>query len=280
MPIYSGRMPTIPSGQSPSPQLESHRVRAIAESFGIDAARYDRCRPRYPAALVAAVVDASPGRSVLDIGTGTGIVARRFQAAGCTVLGVEPDPRMAEFARRRGAEVEVSTFETWDPAGRSFDAAVAGQTWHWVDPVAGAHKAAAALRPGGTLALFWNVQQPPPELEQALADVFRRVVPKSPIARLPTVSSVEIYTAMCDKAAAGIRGTAAFDEPRQQRFEWTQSYTRDEWLDYSATTGATTRLAPAVLDEVLADLGAVIDRTGGDFVCRYTTVMVTATRAD
>ncbi len=280
MPIYSGRMPTIPSGPSPSPQLESHRVRAIAESFGIDAARYDRCRPRYPTELVAAVVDASPGPRVLDIGTGTGIVARRFQAAGCTVLGVEPDSRMAEFARHRGAEVEVSTFETWDPAGRNFDAAVAGQTWHWVDPVAGAHKAAQALRPGGTLALFWNVQQPPPELEQALAEVFHRVVPESPIAHLPKVSSVEIYTAMCDKAADGIRGTAAFDEPQQQRFQWTQRYTRDEWLDYSATTGATTRLAPAVLDEVLADLGAVIDRTGGDFVCRYTTVMVTATRAD
>ncbi|QIS02447.1 methyltransferase domain-containing protein [Nocardia brasiliensis] len=271
-------MPTIPSEQSPSAEPQAHQARAIAESFGVDAARYDRSRPRYPAELIAAVVAAGRGRDVLDVGIGTGIVARQFQAAGCTVLGVEPDSRMAEFARRTGTEVEVATFENWDPAGRAFDAVVAGQTWHWVDPVAGAHKAAAALRPGGTLALFWNVQQPPPALEQALTDVFRRMFPDSPIARLPKMSGVEMYTAMCDKAADGIRATAAFDEPQHRSFEWTQPYTRDEWLDYAATTGATTRLPQTALNEVRTELGAVIDRSGGNFVCHYTTVMLTATK--
>ena len=54
------------------------------------------------------------------------------------VVGVDPDERMADVARRGGLAVEVSTIETWDPAGRVFDAAVAAQAWHWVDPVAGA----------------------------------------------------------------------------------------------------------------------------------------------
>jgi hypothetical protein len=36
------------------------------------------------------------------------IEARQFQAAGCKVLGVEPDARMADFARRSGVEVEVA----------------------------------------------------------------------------------------------------------------------------------------------------------------------------
>src|SRR3954447_15322634 len=88
---------------------------------------------------------------------GTGIAARQFRAAGCTVLGVEPDARMAEFARRSGVEVDVATFEAWDPAGRHFDAVVAGTAWHWVDPVAGAAKAARVLRPGGRLAPFHHV---------------------------------------------------------------------------------------------------------------------------
>jgi len=60
---------------------------------------------------------------VLDVGCGTGIAARQFQAAGCAVLGVDPDERMAAYARERGLEVEVSTFETWEPAGRTFDVA-------------------------------------------------------------------------------------------------------------------------------------------------------------
>src|SRR5918997_2475713 len=104
-------MPTLPS--------EPHDARQVAESFGADPERYDRARPRYPEALVERVVAASPGPEVVDVGCGTGIAARQFRAAGCTVLGVEPDARMAEWARRGGLPVEVSTFEEWDPAGRA-----------------------------------------------------------------------------------------------------------------------------------------------------------------
>ncbi len=85
---------------------------------------------------------ASPGRDVLDVGIGTGVSALPFQAAGCRVLGVEVDAPMAEFARAHGLDVEVAKFEDWDPARRMFDAIIAGMTWHWIDPAAGAKKAA------------------------------------------------------------------------------------------------------------------------------------------
>src|SRR5690242_5876626 len=142
----------------------SHQARAVAESFGSDAGRYDRTRPRYPAAVVDGIVERAPGPAVLDVGCGTGIAARQFRDAGCQVLGVEVDPRMAEFARRTGIDVEVARFEEWDAAGRAFDAVVAGQTWHWIDPVAGPVAAARALRPGGLLAVFWNAMEPPPQV--------------------------------------------------------------------------------------------------------------------
>ncbi len=114
LPAYGGRMATPPAGQSPPPMRESHRYRQVAETFGTDAERYDRTRPRYPDALVERIVAEAPGPDLLDVGCGTGIEARQFQAAGCTVLGVEPDGRMADFARRAGVEVEVATFEAWD----------------------------------------------------------------------------------------------------------------------------------------------------------------------
>ncbi|HEY6787903.1 MAG TPA: class I SAM-dependent methyltransferase [Trebonia sp.] len=80
----------------------SHLQRQVAEGSGADAGRYDRARPTYPAGLVDRIIAASPGRDVLDVGCGTGIAARLFQAAGCRVLGVDPDPRMAELARQAG----------------------------------------------------------------------------------------------------------------------------------------------------------------------------------
>jgi SAM-dependent methyltransferase len=77
--------------------------------------------------MIERIVAASPGLDFLDVGCGTGIEARQFRAAGRRVLGVEPDPRMADFARGTGLEVEVATFEAWQPAGRTFDAVVSAR---------------------------------------------------------------------------------------------------------------------------------------------------------
>lgn len=248
----------------------------MAESFGADPQRYDRTRPTYPQAVVEAVVAGSPGREVVDVGTGTGIAARLFQAAGCRVLGVEVDPRMAEYARGRGVDVEVSAFESWDPAGRVFDAVVAGQTWHWVDPVAGAAKAADVLRPGGRLAVFWNVNQPPPDLAEVFADAYRSVLPETPPAPATAGAGYSAFTA---KAIDGLRAAGGFGEPEEWRFDWERTYTRDEWLDQVPTSGVFPLLPPEKQDQALAAIGAAVDAVGGAFVMRYTTVVITAVRA-
>jgi SAM-dependent methyltransferase len=266
-------MPTLPSEAS-----RPHQHRQVAESFGADAERYDRTRARYPRAMVDRIVAASPGTDVLDVGIGTGIEARQFQAAGCTVLGVEPDPRMAEYARRRGAEVEVATFEAWDPAGRTFDAVIAGTAWHWVDPVAGAAKAARVLRPGGRLAVFWHVFQPPPAVTEAFAEAYRREVPDSPFNLQSARPAMEVYQTMFTMAADGIRAVGGFGDPQQWPFAWEQTYTRDAWLDQLPTQGTLTRLAREPLTRVLDSVGAAIDTLGGSFTMPFTTVVVTARR--
>ncbi|RKT53777.1 class I SAM-dependent methyltransferase [Saccharothrix australiensis] len=274
-------MPTSTSGPAPEP----HRHRRVAESFGTDPERYDRTRPRYPDALVGRVVAGLPDRTgpdVLDVGCGTGIAARQFHAAGCAVLGVEPDARMADFARRDGLfDVEVATFEAWDPAGRTFDAVVAGQSWHWVDPVAGAARAARVLRPGGRLAVFWHAFTPPAAVLDAFVEVYRRVVPDSPfdftgVARDP----LGAYEAMSAKAVDGIREAGGFGEPERWRFDSERSYTRDEWLDHLRTTGPVTGLPPDLAEEVTAGVGAAIDALGSEFTMRWPTVAIAVTRTD
>jgi SAM-dependent methyltransferase len=262
-------VPTIPSAP--------HQARTLAESFGSDPDRYDRSRPHYPDALVERVIAASPGPEVLDVGVGTGIAARQFRAAGGRVLGVDVDARMAEFARRSGLEVEVASFEEWDPSGRTFDAVVSGQTWHWVDPVAGAAKAAAVLRPGGRLAAFWNVQQPPPEVAEAFAAVYRRVLPGTPFAR-GLSGGLRSYSPILTRVADGMREARAFGDPEQWRFDWERSYTRDEWLELVPTSGGHSRLAPATLQEVMAGIAAAIDAAGGRFTMLYAAVVLTAER--
>jgi SAM-dependent methyltransferase len=174
----------------------------------------------------------------------------------------------------------VATFEAWDPAGRQFDAVVAGTAWHWVDPVAGAAKAAQVLRAGGRLAPFHHVFQSPPEVTEALATVYRRVAPDSPfnLSSQLTRSALDVYRPLFAKIADGIREVGGFSDPEQWRFDWERSYTRDEWLDQLPTSGALTRLPPDRLAEVLESTGAAIDALGGSFTMYYTTVAVTAAR--
>lgn len=272
-------MPTLSQGQPDTPGPQPHLHRRTAESFGTDAERYDRARPPYPEALVGRIVAASPGRHVLDVGAGTGIEARQFRAAGCTVLGVEPDERMAAVARRGGVEVEIARFEDWQPAGRTFDAVVAGTAWHWVDPVAGAAKAARVLRPGGRLAPFHHVPQLPAELLDALDGVLRRVAPDSPFnPGLLRGPALEAYQPLFARIADGIRQAGEFSEPEQWRFAWERTYSRAQWLDQLPTFGGLTRLPEQALAEVLDSAGTAIDRLGGQATMPYTSVVITATR--
>ncbi|HUB37855.1 MAG TPA: class I SAM-dependent methyltransferase [Streptosporangiaceae bacterium] len=277
-------MPTIEPERAISQpsDIRPHQFRQVAESFGVDAERYDRTRPRYPDALIERIVAASPGPDLVDVGCGTGTAARQFQAAGCTVLGIEPDARMAEFARCSGLDVEVSAFEAWKPAGRQFDAVVAGTAWHWVDPVAGAAKAAQVLRPGGRLAPFHHVFQTPPELAGVLARAYREVAPDSPFNRSSesSGSALNLYQPLFAKIAAGIREAGGFSEPEQWQFDWERTYTRDEWLDQLPTLGSMTQLPSEKVTYVLAEVGSAIDAIGGSFTMSYATVAVTAARVD
>jgi SAM-dependent methyltransferase len=271
-------MPTLPPEESHQPPATLHQTRLLAEGFGVDVQRYDRARPAYPDELVARIVAGSPGTDVLDIGCGTGIAARQFQTAGCSVLGVEPDARMADFARGCGVPVEVATFEAWQRAGRRFDAVIAAQSWHWVDPAVGAAKAAQVLRPHGRLAIFSHVYEPPTEVAEPFAAAFRAAVPDSPFANAPARRPLDTYQAAYHAVAEQLRQTEAFSDPEHWQFDWEQTYTRNEWLDLLPTTGGLTQVPPDTVAGILDAVGAAIDAHGGRFTMNYTTLAVTAAR--
>lgn len=270
-------MVTLPS---PSPEPTPHQHREIAESFGSDADRYDRTRPRYPRPLADAILSGLPGTRVLDVGIGTGLSALPFREAGADILGVEVDARMAELANARGFEVEVARFEDWDARGARFDAVISGQTWHWIDPAAGATKAADLLHPGGRIALFWNAGDPDPAIAAAFGEVYRSVdtgLPFTPWA--DATSAVEGYERhILARAADGIRGTRAFTEPDQMRLDWRATVTREAWLDQVPTAGGHNRIPEGRLAALLAGLGNVIDDFGGRFTMNYATLALTAYR--
>lgn len=249
--------------------MDEHERRR-SRSFGEDAAAYDRTRPSYPPALIDALAAGAP--RVLDVGCGTGKVGRLFLERGCEVLGVEPDERMAEVARSHGLEVEVAPFETWDGHGRTFDLVVSGQAWHWVDPVEGARAAARVLRPGGRLAVFWNMLDHAPDTKAALSAVYEGY---------PEISRpVALGIRSGHEPLAGIDEATGFGPQTVTVHEWTEVHTKAEWLDQLPTHSDHRLMPPARLASLLAEVGDVIDAHGGSLTLLYETLCWTATRLD
>ncbi|HUE58174.1 MAG TPA: class I SAM-dependent methyltransferase [Acidimicrobiales bacterium] len=255
-----------------------HENRRRAEIFGDDAEQYDRSRPHYPRRLIDYLVGGTSGGTglhVLDVGCGTGIVARQLLGLGCEVLGVEADERMAAFARQRGIEVEVSRFESWEDRGRRFDLLTAGQSWHWVDPDRGADRAAQVLEPGGRIAMFWNIGRPPEDVQRAFDEAYQRVAPQVDDDSVPRGRGV---SARFESAAGGLRRSGAFSEPETTAYRWTRYYSAAEWLDQVQTHSDHRVLARQTVDVLLDGLGAVIESFGGGFTMSYKTSLVTALR--
>jgi SAM-dependent methyltransferase len=257
-------------------QAPLHENRERAASFGSSAELYDRTRPRYPEELYAYLLADAP-RTALDVGCGTGIAARRLQRLGLEVLGVELDERMAAVARESGVPVEVATFEGWDRQGRTFDLLTAGQAWHWIDPQAGAARAAEAVRPGGRIAVFWNLAQPPADLASRIDPVYARLAPE--LQPYSVVLGQGGGPARLRSAHDALTADGSWQDLEQLDFGQEIAYSRDGWLDYLRTHSDHSTLPAERLQPLLDAVGQAIDGMGGRFVMPFRTAMVTAVRS-
>lgn len=135
---------------------------ADAWGGGDDASSYERGRPSYPAAAVehlASVLNIGPGRTVVDLGAGTGKFTRLLAATGARVLAVEPQAAMrAELTAVAPASVEVfdGGAEAIPLADASVDVVCAATAFHWFDHEVAMPEIARVLRDGGGLGLIWN----------------------------------------------------------------------------------------------------------------------------
>ena len=125
---------------------------------------YVRYRPGYPSELVE-VLRKDSGLTtdavIADIGCGPGNLAALFLENGNTVFGVEPNAAM-----RAASEKALQRFHRFHPIeghaeatglpSASVDFAVAGQAFHWFEPVATRAEFRRILKPGGWAALIWN----------------------------------------------------------------------------------------------------------------------------
>jgi SAM-dependent methyltransferase len=214
---------------------ERERLRV---TFNEAARLYDRARPGYPEALFDDVVALSgipPGGRILEIGCGTGQATLPFARRGYRILCVELGENLAAVARQNLAghpqvEVQTGAFEEWPVEEGAFDLAVAATAFHWIDPAVAYAKAAQALRPGGAIALFWNLHvqgNADHGIFEAVQEVYRREAPELVKDDRPLPHPDEVP----EPVRGEIERTGLFGEVAVRRYAWDVAYETTSYID-------------------------------------------------
>jgi SAM-dependent methyltransferase len=130
-----------------------------AASFARVADAYEHARPGYPADAVLWVVGETPC-DVVDLGAGTGKLTRSLAALGHHVVAVEPLGEMLDLLRVAvpGATAVVGSAESMPLPDGAADVVACAQAFHWFDHGPALEEIARVLRPGGRIALVWNIR--------------------------------------------------------------------------------------------------------------------------
>lgn len=130
--------------------------------FGQTSEDYARHRAGFPDSLFERLSAYGVGEKdqlVVDLGTGTGSLARGFANRGCNVVGIDPAEKMLNAARELDAkagirvEYRLAKAESTGLQNASFDIVTAGQCWHWFDRPKAAKEVKRILKPGGTFVI-------------------------------------------------------------------------------------------------------------------------------
>lgn len=151
---------------------------AASTGYQREAATYERGRPEYPGALGGWLRDTlgcGPGRTVIDVGAGTGKFTKLLVRTGAQVKAVEPIDAMREqLAKIEGAQPLAGTAQQLPLPDASADAITCAQAFHWFAHRETLDEFARVLKPGGKLGLVWNVRD---ESVDWVAQITRLITP-------------------------------------------------------------------------------------------------------
>jgi trans-aconitate 2-methyltransferase len=126
---------------------------------------------------VLELLSAQPGERILDLGCGTGHLAAQIAERGADVVGLDSSPSMVAQARQNFPKMKflLADARNFQVEGL-FDAIFSNAVLHWVlEPEEAIRSMAAALKPGGRLALEFGGQGNVARIMAATESVLRAV---------------------------------------------------------------------------------------------------------
>ena len=228
-----------------------------SRSFELVAGVYERARPEYPAdaiAWLAEQLDLRAGRTVLDLGAGTGKLTRALVPTGAHVIAVEPGEQMLAELRRVVPDVEarIGAAEAIPLADDSVDAVTVGQAFHWFRHDEAVPELHRVLRPGGAVALIWNSRDQARPLQREVSELIKPLMPPN----RPAVGH----------SATALEHSPLFGPVEERAFPWVQQLDADGIADRIASVSFVAAAPPEQradvdrrLREIAAEQGGAID---------------------
>ena len=238
---------------------------ARAVIFGRDALAYEDARPTYPWTAIEHILGLVDASHAVEVGAGTGKATTSVAHEGLALTCLEPSPQMAEILQSKhlpGVEVVVSTFEEWEAEPESVDLIYAAQAWHWVDRETGFDKAVSVLRPGGALALIWNI---PLDRYGRHEDAYRSHAPHLLAERDERIKRRDDHDWGADIAGAG------FTDTNRLTHHWSEEVTADRYRALYSTYSDHMMLDEPARTDLLDRLAADVEGWGGTATVEYRT---------
>jgi SAM-dependent methyltransferase len=240
---------------------DPRETRVVGVDFGRTAQDYAAHRAGFPGELFDRLVTMGIGRSgqrLLDLGTGTGTLARGFARRGASVMGIDPsEPLLVEagrLSRREGVQVDfrVGRAEDIDAPDHAFDVVTAGQCWHWFDRPVAAAECIRVLRPEGALAICHFDWLPLPGNVVAATEAL--ILEHNP--GWPLSGGLGMYPLWTlDVAEAGFEKLETFS------FDVKVPYSHEAWRGrIRASAGVAASLPPDAVAAFDRELGTILER--------------------
>ena len=157
---------------------------SASNGFSTAAEIYARARPGYPPEALdwlRDVLGLGPGKTVLEVGAGTGKFLPLLIETGADVVALEPvDAMRAQIAARFDVKAISGTATDINLPDGSVDAVVCAQAFHWFATPEAVEEFCRLLRPGGVLGLIWNVRDTSTPWVSAMSAILDRHVGDTP----------------------------------------------------------------------------------------------------
>jgi SAM-dependent methyltransferase len=184
-----------------------------------------------------------PGKTVVDVGAGTGKLTRLLGESGARVVAVEPIPEMRALIE--GAdEVLDGTAEDLPLADSAADVVTVAQALHWFDLDKALPELHRILKPGGSLVLFWNMRDLHDSLQRGVEDLLQPL-------RGYVIGQQEGYW------RGPLAESRLFDDSIVANFSYEQHFTTDDLCDRVASTSFVAAMSPVEREELLVRVRAL-----------------------